>query len=62
VLGSIIAVPIGQMAAGPLAEHWGREPVLLSGAAMIVVATLLALCSKQVRGLRRLTPAPAPVS
>jgi len=62
VLGSIIAVPLGQMAAGPLAERWGREPVLLSGAALIVVATLLALCSKQVRGLRRLTPAPAPVS
>jgi MFS family permease len=62
VLGSIIAVPLGQMAVGPLAERWGREPVLLSGAALIVVATLLALCSKQVRGLRRLTPAPVPVS
>ncbi|MCP3804929.1 MFS transporter [Allokutzneria sp. A3M-2-11 16] len=56
VLGSIIAVPLGQMAVGPLAEHWGREPVLLSGAALIVVATLFALCSKQVRGLRRLAP------
>lgn len=62
VLGSVIAVPMGQMAAGPLAERWGREPVLLSGAALIVVATLLALCSKQVRGLRRLTPVPAQVS
>ncbi len=61
VLGSIIAVPIGQVAAGPLAEHWGREPVLLSGAALIVVATLLALSSKQVRRLRRRTPEPAPV-
>lgn len=62
VLGSIIAVPIGQVAAGPLAERWGREPVLLSGAALIVVATLLALCSKQVRGLRRHAPEAAPVS
>jgi predicted MFS family arabinose efflux permease len=59
VLGSIIAVPIGQLAAGPLAERWGREPMLLTGAALIVVATLLALSSKQVRGLRRLAPAPA---
>jgi MFS family permease len=56
VLGSIIAVPIGQLAAGPLAERWGREPMLLAGAALIVVATLFALASKQVRGLRRLAP------
>jgi MFS family permease len=62
VLGSIIAVPIGQVAAGPLAERFGREPVLLSGAALIVVATLFALASKQVRGLRRRTPEPTPAS
>lgn len=62
VLGSLIAVPGGQIAAGTLVEHWGREPVLLCGAALVVVATLLALCSRQVRGLRRRTPASALVS
>ncbi|SDX71475.1 Predicted arabinose efflux permease, MFS family [Amycolatopsis xylanica] len=62
VLGSIIAMPVGEVIAGPLAEHFGRERTLLWGAVLVVVATLLALCSKQVRGLRRLTPAPTPVS
>jgi MFS family permease len=64
LLGSILAVPLGQMAVGPLAERWGREPVLLCGAALIAVATLLTLCSRQVRGLRRRTPEPeaAPAS
>ncbi|MEV8611930.1 MFS transporter [Amycolatopsis sp. NPDC051373] len=51
VLGSLAAMPIGQIAAGPLVEHLGREPVLLGCGVLIVMATLLALSSRQVRGL-----------
>ncbi|WIX82156.1 MFS transporter [Amycolatopsis carbonis] len=53
VLGSLAAMPIGQIAAGPLVEHLGREPVLLGCGVLIVVATLLTLSSRQVRGLVR---------
>lgn len=61
VLGSIIAMPIGEVLAGPLAEHFGSEKTLLCGSALVIVATLLALCSRQIRTLRRLTPVPTPV-
>lgn len=60
MLGSYIALPVGQMAAGPLAEHFGVRTTLLAGAILIVMVTCLALCSAQVRGLVRKThPAPA---
>ncbi len=56
MLGSFIAVPLGQISAGPLAEHAGREATLLGGAALVVGATALVLCSPQVRNLVRRTP------
>ncbi|WP_328604015.1 MFS transporter [Amycolatopsis sp. NBC_00345] len=56
MVGSIVAVPVGQIAAGPLVEQFGREPVLLTCGALIVVSTLLALCSRQIRGLVRRDP------
>jgi MFS family permease len=56
MVGSIIAMPAGQIAAGPLVEAFGREPVLLVCGALIVVSTLLALCSRQIRGLVRREP------
>ncbi|MEV0071567.1 MULTISPECIES: MFS transporter [unclassified Amycolatopsis] len=59
VLGSLAAMPIGQIAAGPLVEHLGREPVLLGCGVLIVMATLLALSSRQVRGLVRRRPVAA---
>lgn len=53
MLGSFIAMPIGEVAAGPLAEHFGRENTLLAGAGLIALTTALTLCSRQVRGLVR---------
>ncbi|MDT8911623.1 MFS transporter [Amycolatopsis sp. PS_44_ISF1] len=56
MVGSIVAMPVGQIAAGPLVEVFGREPVLLTCGALIVVSTLLALGSRQIRGLVRKEP------
>lgn len=53
MLGSILAIPLGQIAAGPVFQHFGRETTLLAGAAIGVLATLLALCSRDVRHLTR---------
>ncbi|MFB9902751.1 MFS transporter [Allokutzneria oryzae] len=58
-LGSFVAIPVGEMAAGPLAQHFGMRATLLGGAVLLVLATLGALCSKEVRAL---TSVPAKVS
>ncbi|MDJ1134688.1 MFS transporter [Streptomyces iconiensis] len=50
-LGSTLALPLGEMAAGPLAERFGTRTTLLSGVALVAAVTLAALCSRQVRGL-----------
>ncbi|MFD8423367.1 MFS transporter [Streptomyces sp. NPDC059466] len=55
-LGSFVALPVGEMAAGPVAAHTGTSGALLGGAALVVCATAAALCSAQVRSL---TAAPA---
>ena len=55
MLGSYIALPVGQMAAGPLAHHFGVQTTLIACAILIVVTTCLALCSRQVRTLTRKT-------
>ncbi|MFB9682856.1 MFS transporter [Amycolatopsis plumensis] len=56
MLGSFIAMPVGQIAAGPVAEHAGLSATLLGGAALVVAATVPVLCSSQVRGLVRRAP------
>ncbi|WP_199440758.1 MFS transporter [Umezawaea beigongshangensis] len=53
MLGSFVAMPIGEIAAGPLAKHWGVSTTLVVLAALLVTATLAALTSRQVRGLTR---------
>ena len=58
LLGSLVAVPLGQVAAGPLAERFGREATLLAAAALVVAVTALALCSRDIRALRRREPVP----
>ncbi|MGP3924261.1 MFS transporter [Streptomyces sp. 8N616] len=50
-LGSFVAIPLGEMAAGPLALHTGLRTTLLLGAGLVVTATFLALCSSSVRNL-----------
>ncbi|MEV6876984.1 MFS transporter [Amycolatopsis sp. NPDC051128] len=59
MLGSFLALPLGQISAGPLAEHAGRESTLLGGAVLVVATTALVLCSSQIRGLVRRTPVSA---
>src|SRR5258705_13540992 len=50
-LGSFVAIPIGQIAAGPLADAVGARPALLICAVVIVVSTLGMLLSRSVRTL-----------
>ena len=54
-LGSLIAIPLGQVAVGPLAELFGTRATLLGCAAAIVIPTLLAMADPSVRTLKRLT-------
>ncbi|SES13246.1 MFS transporter [Streptomyces qinglanensis] len=50
-LGSTLALPLGEMAAGPLAERFGVRPTLLCGVGLVLLVTAGALGSSQVRGL-----------
>lgn len=57
MLGSFIAMPLGQLAFGPLAEAFGFEPVLVvSGIAYVGICALV-LCASSVRNLPRRTAA-----
>lgn len=59
LLGSFLALPVGAVAAGPLAAHFGPRATLLGCAVLVVVATASALLSRDIRTLRRKEPAPA---
>ncbi len=52
MVGSFIAVPIGEIVVGPLAHAWGTTPVLLGCAAIIVAATLAASSTRSVWRIR----------
>jgi MFS family permease len=56
MIGSMVAVPAGQLAVGPVAAWLGPEATLVGSAALIVVMTGVALTSRQVRELRRSSP------
>ncbi|MFI1831377.1 MFS transporter [Streptomyces sp. NPDC020412] len=70
ILGSLLALPLGEMAAGPLAERYGMRATLLGGALLSLAATAAALCSRDVRTLTvrpaqvvaQGTPAPSPAA
>ncbi|MFE3602240.1 MFS transporter [Streptomyces sp. NPDC059096] len=51
MLGSILALPVGEMTAGTLSERFGSRATLLGGVCLVLSATLAALCSKDVRSL-----------
>ncbi|MET8145160.1 MFS transporter [Sphaerisporangium sp. NPDC005288] len=51
-LGSVMAMPLGALLAGPIAEHIGLSPTQYGAAALIVVASALTLLSRQVRTMR----------
>lgn len=51
MLGSILALPVGEMSAGALSERFGSRATLLGGVCLVVSVTVAALCSKDVRSL-----------
>lgn len=62
MLGSFVAIPVGQLAFGPLAVLFGVQEVMLVAGIAYVALALLTLVSRQVRGLERVstTSPPAP--
>lgn len=58
VLGSLLAMPIGQLVAGPLADAFGVTDVIVGGGLLMAAVILLALLDPSVRGLRRIDDAP----
>lgn len=62
MLGSIAAVPVGQLLAGPLATGFGTGPVIAVGGIVVAVAVLATLADSSVRGLRRLEPVEPPAA
>jgi MFS family permease len=60
-LGSYVAMPVGQLAYGPLGEHFGYAEVMAVSAGVYLGVSLLALASRQVRELGR-APADAVTS
>jgi predicted MFS family arabinose efflux permease len=50
-IGSTVAIPLGEIAAGPVALHLGNQATLLAGAGLATLATLAALCSRDIRKL-----------
>ncbi|XVV07138.1 MFS transporter [Actinosynnema sp. CA-248983] len=59
MLGSFIALPVGEVVAGPLGTRFGTETTLLAGAVVLALVTCWSLCSRQVRGLVRRAPVEA---
>ena len=52
-LGSFVAMPVGQVAIGPLAESIGADRSLLIVAGLTIMATSAAVAAPSVRSLRR---------
>lgn len=50
--GSFVAIPIGQLLAGPVAGVFGAQEVALVAGAVYIVIALATLLSPDVRGLR----------
>jgi MFS family permease len=57
-LGSFVALPVGQLAFGPLAAVFGVEEVLVVSAVAYVAVVALVLCSRSVRDLPRAPATP----
>jgi MFS family permease len=61
-LGSYVAVPVGQILAGPLAAIWGTREVVVAGAAVYIALGFATLLSRSVRDLERAMAGPDEVS
>ncbi|BCJ74189.1 MFS transporter [Catellatospora sp. IY07-71] len=62
MLGSFLAIPVGQVAAGPLAEWIGTQNALRCAAGVMVLAVLGMLANRGVRTLRADTPVASPTA
>ena len=56
MVGSFLAIPVGQIVAGPIAEAAGLQATLVGAAALVALATLGMLLSRDVRTLPHLLP------
>jgi MFS family permease len=56
-LGSFVAIPLGQVVAGPLSDRIGVTSTIWFSVALFAIPTALCLLVPDVRGLRRLDPA-----
>jgi MFS family permease len=61
VLGSIIAVPVGELLYGPLGESFGYRDVLVVSGVVYAAISLATLSSRSVRGVRRVPADPLAV-
>ena len=61
-LGSFVAIPVGQLVAGPLGEWLGRQPVMVASGIGYAVVCLLTLTSRSVRNLERRPAVSSPTS
>ncbi|MFJ4081413.1 MFS transporter [Streptomyces iakyrus] len=61
-LGSFLALPLAQFAAGPAVLLFGLHATLYASAALILLATLAMVATPSVRALVPKTPEPLPVS
>ncbi len=50
-MGSFIAIPVGELAAGPLAMHYGSSNVLMASAGAVAIATFAASLIPAIRQL-----------
>ncbi|MGA8256286.1 MAG: MFS transporter [Nocardioides sp.] len=57
MLGSFVAIPIGQLTIGPLAAVFGVQEVMLVAGVLYVVVALITLASRSVRDLPRVVEA-----
>ncbi|MCD4533983.1 MFS transporter [Nocardioides sp. cx-169] len=55
-LGSFVAIPVGQLLFGPLGAAFGVQQVILVGGIGYAAIVALALTSRSVRGLQRVSP------
>ena len=58
MVGSFVAVPLGEVLVGPAAHVFGTAPTLVACAAVIVVATAAAVSTRSVRQLTVEVPTP----
>jgi MFS family permease len=59
MVGSFVALPIGEMTAGPIAHAAGAGPTLIGAGALLVLSVVGMLSSRDVRTLRHELPARA---